>query len=125
MLDERALLTEMCNRLISCNLNVLKASNRTLYVYLQVLAYHCCFLIAELRTDVLVSQWKDVIMFFCLRLLLGPVIESLILLDRYLYLAENGMTLVFVDFICLKMYARYLSYRKVFWPCTENFLKIY
>ena len=73
----------------------------------------CNFSIAELRTDALVSRWKDVIMFFCLRLLLGPVIESLVLLDRYLYLAEKGKTLVFVDLNSLKLCKRFIFYKKV------------
>ncbi|CAG0891496.1 unnamed protein product [Darwinula stevensoni] len=35
-------------------------------------------------------RWKDVTAFYCLRLLLAPVAESVILLDRLFYLHENG-----------------------------------
>lgn len=52
--------------------------------------YSCLLFNAEINIDELLSRWKEVIMFYCLRLLLGPVIESLILLDRCLYLRENG-----------------------------------
>lgn len=47
-------------------------------------------LIAELNVADMLARWKEAIIFYSLRLLLGPVIESLVLLDRYLYLTENG-----------------------------------
>ena len=47
-------------------------------------------IVTDLNADDLLGRWKDVIMFYCLRLLLGPVIETLLLLDRLLYLRERG-----------------------------------
>ena len=38
------------------------------------------------------------IMFYCLRLLLGPVIETLVLLDRLLYLRERGRFSLIIHF---------------------------
>ncbi|KAK3098386.1 hypothetical protein FSP39_019000 [Pinctada imbricata] len=38
------------------------------------------------------SMWKDVVAFYTLRLSLAPVVETLILLDRMLYLWENGLS---------------------------------
>jgi len=42
------------------------------------------------KYEPLVAQWRKVIIFYCLRLLVAPAIESLILVDRVLYLAECG-----------------------------------
>lgn len=36
------------------------------------------------------EQWKRVVVFYSLRLLLAPVIETVIQLDRLLYLSEQG-----------------------------------
>ncbi|XP_046642019.1 methyltransferase-like protein 25B isoform X2 [Daphnia pulicaria] len=36
------------------------------------------------------KQWKRVVMFYSLRLMLAPVIETVVQLDRLLYLAEQG-----------------------------------
>ncbi len=36
------------------------------------------------------SQWKDVVAFYTLRLALAPVVETVILLDRLLYVREQG-----------------------------------
>ena len=36
------------------------------------------------------KDWNKVIVLFTLSLMLGPVIETIILLDRMIYLAENG-----------------------------------
>lgn len=36
------------------------------------------------------NQWKQVLIFYSLRLMIAPVVESLILLDRMLYLFESG-----------------------------------
>lgn len=37
------------------------------------------------------EQWRQVVIFYSLRLSLSPVVESLILLDRQLYLYEQGL----------------------------------
>ncbi|XP_076322978.1 methyltransferase-like protein 25B isoform X2 [Tachypleus tridentatus] len=37
------------------------------------------------------EQWEHVVVFYSLRLLLAPVIESLVLIDRMLYLYEKGI----------------------------------
>lgn len=41
------------------------------------------------------SQWKAVVAFYSLRLLLAPIVETVIQLDRLLYLAENGIQKTF------------------------------
>nr|XP_034320341.1 protein RRNAD1-like [Crassostrea gigas] len=38
------------------------------------------------------EQWRQVVIFYSLRLSLSPVVESLILLDRQLYLYEQGVS---------------------------------
>ncbi|XP_064620857.1 methyltransferase-like protein 25B isoform X2 [Lineus longissimus] len=38
-----------------------------------------------------VASWKDVVIMYVLRLMLAPVVESLILLDRMIYLSEQGI----------------------------------
>ncbi|EEC10958.1 hypothetical protein IscW_ISCW019274 [Ixodes scapularis] len=38
----------------------------------------------------LLKEWKRVVLFYSLRLLLAPVVESLVLTDRALYLSEHG-----------------------------------
>ncbi|CAN8029720.1 unnamed protein product [Ixodes persulcatus] len=40
----------------------------------------------------LLREWKRVVLFYSLRLLLAPVVESLILTDRALYLSEHGIS---------------------------------
>ncbi|XP_071107262.1 methyltransferase-like protein 25B [Haliotis cracherodii] len=40
--------------------------------------------------------WKDVVVFYTLRLCLAPVVETLLLLDRMLYLLEHGVPSVLV-----------------------------
>jgi hypothetical protein len=42
------------------------------------------------ETRVNLSQWKQVVIFYTLRLLLAPVVETILLLDRLLYLQEHG-----------------------------------
>ncbi|XP_049875124.1 probable methyltransferase-like protein 25 [Pectinophora gossypiella] len=42
------------------------------------------------------GQWKKLVLFYLLRLCLAQVIESVILLDRLLYLCENGFDKVFL-----------------------------
>ncbi|GFU75677.1 protein RRNAD1 [Trichonephila clavipes] len=37
-----------------------------------------------------IEKWKDVLVFYSLRLMTAPVVESLILLDRLIYLYEQG-----------------------------------
>lgn len=41
-------------------------------------------------------QWKKMVLFYLIRLCLAQVIESLILLDRLLFLRENGYNNVFL-----------------------------
>lgn len=36
------------------------------------------------------SEWKDVVRFYSLRLLLAPLVETIILLDRLIFLEELG-----------------------------------
>eukprot|EP00058_Branchiostoma_floridae_P010237 XP_002595725.1 hypothetical protein BRAFLDRAFT_200329 [Branchiostoma floridae] len=38
----------------------------------------------------MLACWKDVVVFHCLRLVLAPVVETLLLLDRMQYLKEHG-----------------------------------
>ncbi|XP_063625377.1 probable methyltransferase-like protein 25 [Cydia splendana] len=42
------------------------------------------------------SQWKNMVLFYLIRLCLAQVIESLILLDRLLFLKENGFNNTFL-----------------------------
>lgn len=42
----------------------------------------------EMQTNLL--QWKRVVIFYTLRLLLAPLVETILLLDRLLYLKELG-----------------------------------
>ena len=45
------------------------------------------------RAECLLEKWKQVVAFYTLRLSLSPVVETLILLDRQLYLYEQGIIL--------------------------------
>ena len=45
------------------------------------------------RAEYLLERWKQVVAFYTLRLSLSPVVETLILLDRQLYLYEQGIIL--------------------------------
>jgi hypothetical protein len=47
------------------------------------------FLLERAELDRL-PRWKEVVAFFTLRLALAPLVESLILLDRVLFLKELG-----------------------------------
>lgn len=40
--------------------------------------------------EVVESEWRNVVVFFLLRLALAPAVEAMILLDRKLYLLEQG-----------------------------------
>ncbi|XP_047997987.1 probable methyltransferase-like protein 25 [Leguminivora glycinivorella] len=63
-----------------------------------------------LSTDSLVVeyyQWKNMVLFYLIRLCLAQVIESLILLDRLLFLKENG----FNDTFLVKLFDPVLSPR--------------
>ena len=40
--------------------------------------------------DVLLRQWEHVVIYFLLRLTMAPCVETLILLDRVLFLQEKG-----------------------------------
>ena len=44
------------------------------------------------RAEFLLEKWKQVVAFYTLRLSLSPVVETLILLDRQLYLYEQGIS---------------------------------
>ena len=44
------------------------------------------------RAQLKLARWRDVVAFFTLRLCLLPVVETAILLDRMLFLAQNGMS---------------------------------
>ena len=49
------------------------------------------FIAEEIESmDVLLRQWQHVVMYFLLRLTMAPCIETLILLDRVLFLQEKG-----------------------------------
>ena len=50
--------------------------------------------------DEMLGQWNKVIVMFSLGMMIGPVVESVILLDRMLYLAENGN--VVLEFLVAK-----------------------
>lgn len=45
------------------------------------------------RVEALLKQQGRVVVYFSLALLLAPVVETLVLLDRIIYLQENGETL--------------------------------
>lgn len=36
------------------------------------------------------SEWKDVVLYYSLRLLLAPLVETVVLMDRMFYVIENG-----------------------------------
>jgi len=40
----------------------------------------------------MIGDWKRVVIFYSIRLILAPLIESIILLDRLVYLKERGYT---------------------------------
>lgn len=44
---------------------------------------------AVTQNDIL--NWRNIVIFYTLRLFFAPLIESVILYDRVLYLLENGM----------------------------------
>lgn len=44
------------------------------------------------------NNWKNVAIFYTLRLMFAPLVESVILYDRMLFLLENGKSLVFCYF---------------------------
>ena len=44
----------------------------------------------EERAQKKLGRWREVVAFFSLRLCLLPVVETVILLDRMLFLAQNG-----------------------------------
>lgn len=47
----------------------------------------------------LLGEWKKVTVFFLLRLCLAPCVESLMLLDRALFLREQGMLSELVSYM--------------------------
>lgn len=42
----------------------------------------------DIMTDI--AEWKNVVIFYSLRLLIAPLIETIILLDRLLFILESG-----------------------------------
>ena len=42
------------------------------------------------------SQWKNVVLFYALRLMIAPLIEAVLLCDRKFYLEENGLRSIMV-----------------------------
>jgi len=42
------------------------------------------------RYEALAERWEDVAKFFCVRVILSPVLEALLLQDRLLWLRECG-----------------------------------
>jgi hypothetical protein len=40
----------------------------------------------------LLKYEKETVAFYCLRLLFGPVVETLLLIDRLVFLKEQGLT---------------------------------
>ncbi|XP_028133872.1 methyltransferase-like protein 25B [Diabrotica virgifera virgifera] len=40
--------------------------------------------------DLITTTWRKVVSFYSIRLLLAPLVENIILLDRWLYVTENG-----------------------------------
>lgn len=40
------------------------------------------------------NRWKEVVIFYTLRLCLAPLVESVILMDRMLFLYENGKNII-------------------------------
>jgi len=68
----------------------------------------------------MLNQWNKVIVLFTLAQMLGPVVETVILLDRVIYLAENGkfkdinLFFVYVNFnffLCWNIRSRFIDYR--------------
>ncbi|ESP00675.1 hypothetical protein LOTGIDRAFT_157965 [Lottia gigantea] len=49
-----------------------------------------------LEAKVYLKQWKNVMSFYTIRLALSPVLETIILLDRMLYLYQHGITSILV-----------------------------
>lgn len=54
------------------------------------------------------DKWKEVLVFYSLRLLIAPVVESLILLDRMLFLHEHGKYL-YLDFFVNSLHNHYVT----------------
>lgn len=49
---------------------------------------------ADIETEIVrknLGRWKRVVIFESLRIMLAPLIETLVLLDRFLFLSEHGM----------------------------------
>ena len=42
----------------------------------------------------LVNQWNKVVIFFLLRLTIAPCVETLLMMDRLVFLIEKGMTFI-------------------------------
>lgn len=56
--------------------------------------------IHDIKDDInkYLNRWKEVVIFYTLRLCLAPLIESVILMDRMLFLLENGKSFVIIVF---------------------------
>ena len=52
--------------------------------------YYCSVFLVEINYEMLLKEWKNVAVFHSLALLLGPLIESVALIDKYMFLHESG-----------------------------------
>ena len=69
--------------IVSCFFTIFLALEKT---GIHIDAAHC----DTVAIQTCLSQWRAVVAFYSLRLLLAPVVETVIQLDRLLFLAENG-----------------------------------
>ena len=56
----------------------------------------------------LLSQWKNVLTYHSLIVLMGPVVESVALRDKKLYLLEKGRSLLLYLFVNSHIYIPYI-----------------
>ena len=62
------------------------------YTHIVIISVFLCVCGSEAaRLEGLVAQWSRVAVFFTLRLVLAPCVESVLLLDRALFLREQGV----------------------------------
>lgn len=60
------------------------------------------------RIQSCLDQWQRVVIFYSLRLMLAPVIETIVQLDRLLYLAEEGKIKRTDQYIFVFLKAKYI-----------------
>uniref|UniRef100_W8B7A2 Protein RRNAD1 n=1 Tax=Ceratitis capitata TaxID=7213 RepID=W8B7A2_CERCA len=58
----------------------------------------------SLTTKKELLQWRRIVIFYTLRLMFAPLIESIVLYDRFLFLRENGSIFKMHTFICMLVY---------------------